>query len=57
LLVAALDGQIWLAPQPGSGGEIEEFVDERTSPVTPASNRMHWRFRIIRITSKPLMVA
>ena len=35
----------------------KSLLTKRTSPVTPSSNRMHWRLRIIRITSKPLMVA
>ena len=35
----------------------KSLLTRRTSPMTPCSNRMHWRFRIIRITSKPLMVA
>jgi hypothetical protein len=35
----------------------KSLLTKRTSPVTPGSNRMHWRLRIILITSKPLMVA
>jgi hypothetical protein len=35
----------------------KSLLTKRTSPVTPGSNRMHWLLRIIRITSKPLMVA
>ena len=42
---------------PQQAGTPRSLATKRTSPVTPGSTRMHWRLRIIRITSKPLMVA
>ena len=65
-LALRLDGAVALTAvaqnlaAPCSGDQAarsKSLLTNRTSPVTPGSIRMQWRRRIMRIISKPLIVA